>query len=221
MKKTTLVLITCTAAVMLLAGCGSASGGAVSRGSGAGSSSHGTTGSSAGAAAKLPDPKKVIEHFGEVLSPNKEILVDRPDPTIYVTDQEFQNRMGYSFTVPDGAVDVYYTLDTDDSTVGTMGFTLDGVYWKASIIQRDVYLYLCHPYLGDGETEVSCDFKDDPAMKVHGVDPEVKGLYIKYDENWEQYAYSASWYLDGEGYSISLDCYSEAPIDFMPVEVFQ
>ena len=221
MKKTALALITCTAAVTLLAGCGSASGGAVSRGSVTGSSSSGATGNRAGVTAQLPDAEKVIEHFQEVLSPNKEVLVDRPDPTIYVTDQEFQASMGYSFNVPDGAVDVYYTLDTDDPTFGMMGFTLDGVYWKASIIQRDVYLYLCHPYLGDGETEVSCDFIDDPAMKVHGVDPEVKGLYIKYDEDWEQYAYSASWYLDSEGYSIALDCYSEAPIDSMPVEVFQ
>ena len=58
-------------------------------------------------------------------------------------------------------------------------------------------------------------------MKVHGADPKaVYGYYEKVSEDYEYYHYDANWYLDNEGYSISLACYSDAPIDSMPVEVF-
>ena len=136
-----------------------------------------------------------------------------------ISEGDLSLMQGYSFNVPDGAENVYYTIDTE-SNFGTVRFTLDGVEWSASEIHLPGF-DLCHPSLGNGEIEVSCDFKDDPAMKVHGVAPTAKGIYIKYDDNSERYAYSACWNLDDEEYSISLDCYSEAPIDSMPVEVFQ
>ena len=196
MRKKALALITCTATVALLAGCGTE---AIVQ-----------NGDPAGQSLQISDADEDVD---------EKILVARADPTIEVSAEEFQNMQGYSFNVPDGAENVYYTIDTE-SNFGTVRFTLDGVEWSASEIHLPGF-DLCHPSLGNGEIEVSCDFKDDPAMKVHGVAPTAKGIYIKYDDNSERYAYSACWNLDDEEYSISLDCYSEAPIDSMPVEVFQ
>jgi hypothetical protein len=198
MKKTVLALISCTAAVLLLGGCGSA----------------------AGATSQLPDAQEESEQVQDFPGTgDEEILIDREDPTIEVTAEEFQDRQGYTFNVPDGAEDVIYLIDTE-SNCGSMTFTLDGVGWTAVEIQRDVEIPLSHPYYPEGSTEQNCDFINDPAMKVHGADGEAYGYYEKVSEDWEYYYYSADWYLANEGYSIALFCYSDAPIDSMPVEVF-
>ena len=206
MKKTALALITVSAAATLLAGCGSSSG---------------ARGSYSGAISSLPDAQEVSEQIQDFLGTgDEELLIARKDPTIEVTAEEFQDRQGYTFNIPDGAHDIYYYIDTD-SNLGSMQFELDGVSWIASEIQRDVEIPLSHPDYPEGSTEMNCDFINDPAMKVHGADGEAYGYYEKVSEDWEYYYYSADWYLANEGYSISLYCYSDAPIDSMPVEVFQ
>ena len=231
MKKTALALITCTAAVALLAGCGStvaADGGDTGRdvrtdadggtGGDVGTDTDGDNGAVSQVTDSQADPE-ALKDFPA--NDGEEILIERPDPTITVTAEEFQDMMGYSFIVPDGAKDIYYYIDTE-SKVGKMQFDLDGVFWTAQMLQRDVYIRLDRPHVDDCGIEITCDFKDDPAaLQVHGVDPEgVNGYHMKYSEDWEQYIYSANWFLEDEGYSISLGCYSDTRIDSMPVEVF-
>ena len=212
MKRTILVLITCIAAVTLFTGCGDE---AVVQNSGP-----------SRVRSKAADTEERIEDY--IVEDTKEdqsdadeekILIARQDPTIDVTAEEFQNRLNYSFNVPDGAEDVYYTIDTD-SNVGTVSFTLNGIYWKASMIQRDTICF-DHHYIPDEATEISCNFENDPALKVHGAAPSISGYYFKYNDGSVQYVYTANWFLESEGFSLSLDCYADAPIDSMPVEVFQ
>ena len=212
MKKTALVLITCITAVTLFTGCGDE---AVVQNSGR-----------SRVRSKAADTEERIEDYivedteeDQGDADEEKILIARQDPTIDVTAEEFQNRLNYSFNVPDGAEDVYYTIDTD-SNVGTVSFTLDDIYWKASMIQRDTICF-DHHYIPDEATEISCNFENDPAMKVHGAAPGISGYYFKYSDGSVQYVYTANWFLESEGFSLSLDCYADAPIDSMPVEVFQ
>lgn len=226
MYKMILAFITCTTAFTLLAGCGSAAG---------------TGGEGSGVTAKSGDTKEVTEDITvdikddiaediteditEVVADYQDtdgemVLIDRPDPTIEVSAEEFQDRMGYSFCVPDGAQDVYYFINTD-TNVGMMDFTLDGVTCIAQVLQRDIYIRLDHPYIDDSGVEISCGFENDPAMKVHGADPEIKAYRVRYSDDRIEYIYSANWFLDQEAYSISLRCHADAPIDSMPVEIFQ
>ncbi|MBO4415584.1 MAG: hypothetical protein J5824_06340 [Lachnospiraceae bacterium] len=213
MKKTALAFITCIAAVTLFTGCGDE---VIVQNSGR---SH-VRSQPADTEEKIED--YIIEDMEEdpdLPDTDEKILVARQDPTIDVTAEEFQNRLNYSFNVPDGAQEVYYTIDTD-SNVGTVSFILDGNYWKAGMIRRDTICF-DHHYIPDEATVISCDFENDPSMKVHGAAPGISGYYLKYNDGSVQYVYTANWFLENEGLSLSLDCYADAPIDSMPVEVFQ
>ena len=206
MKKTVLALIIGTTAVTLLAGCGSET--VIQNGGHTRKTSQ------------VSDTNEDIEDDQDIPNANgEEILIARKDPTIEVNAEEFQDMLGYSFFVPDRAQNIYYYIDTD-SDVGKMQFELDGVCWTAAALKRDINIPLSHPYFPEGSTELNCDFINDTAMKVHGASGEAYGYYEKVSKDWEYYYYSAGWYLDKEGYSISLDCYADSPIDSMPVEVF-
>ena len=212
MKKTALMLISYITAVTLFTGCGDevdVENGGHSR----------VRSQPADTEEKIED--YIVEDMDDdpdLPETDEKILIARQDPTIYVSAEEFQDMLNYSFNVPDDAQDIYYTIDTD-SNAGTVGFTLDGIYWKASMIQRDTICF-DHHYIPDEATEISCDFENDPALKVHGAAPGISGYYLKYSDGSVQYVYTANWFLESEGFSLSLDCYADAPIDSMPVEVF-
>ncbi len=205
MKKRVFALITCTATMALLAGCGSSSG-------------------ASGGSSQMSDiVDKAVEDIQEVVTdPDEKVLIDRENPEIEVTAEEFQdfqNRQGFSFNIPDGAGNFYYVINTDSPEVGKMQFDLDGITWTATEYQIDYKPYINYYFPNDAK-ELRCDFITDPSMKVHGVDGEGYGYYEKISDEYEYYYYSVYWYLEKEGYAISLNCYADAPIDSMPVEVF-
>ena len=73
MKKRVCALITCTATMALLAGCGSSSG-------------------ASGGSSQMSDiVDKAVEDIQEVVTdPDEKVLIDRPNPEIEVTAEEFQ-----------------------------------------------------------------------------------------------------------------------------------
>jgi len=170
---------------------------------------------------RLSTPEPFLNDVASGAPYGAEILVQRADPEIEVTAEAFADMMGFTFSVPDDAKDVTYIIDTDTGR-GTMGFYLGDVLWNARVMRHDTYLNIEGDYVDDSMEEIRCDFASDPAMTVRGVDPTyVKGYRIKYSEDWEAYMYKALWFLEDEGYIISLANYSETPVDSMPVEVFQ
>ncbi|MCH5250520.1 MAG: hypothetical protein J1E98_11325 [Lachnospiraceae bacterium] len=48
----------------------------------------------------------------------------------------------------------------------------------------------------------------------------MKCYRIHYADNGEAYTCSVMWFLEDEGFMISLDSYSDNPVHTMPVEVF-
>lgn len=145
--------------------------------------------------------------------------ITRSDSEIEVTAEKFQEEIGFLFSVPEGAEDVTYSIDTE-THCGFMGFVLDGVVWNAKVKRSDAFADIKNLYIEDSWEEIGCDFDSNQIMKVHGVNPDVKCYRIPYADNSEAYRCLAMWFLEDEGFMISLDSYSEKPIRTMPVEVF-
>ena len=145
--------------------------------------------------------------------------ITRSNPEIEVTAEKIQEEIGFLFSVPEGAEDVTYSIDTETHR-GIMGFVLDGVVWNAKVKRSDAFADIDNLYVEDSWEEIGCDFDSDQIMKVHDADPDVKCYRIHYADNNEAYMCSAMWFLEDEGFIISLDSYSEMPVHTMPVEVF-
>lgn len=153
----------------------------------------------------------------EVTSGNANITRDTTE--IKVTAEKFQEETGFLFSVPEGAEDVTYFIDTETKRA-LMGFVLDGVLWNAIVKRSDAFEDIVNWYVRDNEEEIGCDFDSDQIMKVHGADPDVKCYRIHFADNREAYSFSAMWFLEDEGFMISLVSFSENPVHTMPVEVF-
>lgn len=153
----------------------------------------------------------------EVTSGNANITRDSPE--IEVTAEKFQEETGFLFSVPEGAEDVTYIIDTETKRA-LMGFVLNGVLWNAMVKRSDAFEDIVNLYVRDNWEEIGCDFDSDQIMKVHGADPDVKCYRIHYADNSEAYRFSAMWFLEDEGFMISLGSYSEKLVHTMPVEVF-
>lgn len=148
------------------------------------------------------------------------ILIDtRDDPSIEVSAEEFQKEMGYSFSVPQGAQEVTYVIDTEQHR-GYMGFYLDGVLWNARVKRADAFTDIVNTYIDDYVEEIGSELDSEQILQVHGADPEIHYYRYKYDNKTLSYDLTAMWYLEKEGFMVALTSYSETPIHTMPVEVF-
>ena len=153
-------------------------------------------------------------------------ITERPSPERYVTAEEFEKEMGYSFNIPDGAEEVAYRIDTSTSDpVGFVGFYLDGVLWNAKVMHTDRSYYrddLFEPYKIDFD---ELDFKSEngQVIKVHGVEPDVLRYFLIHynsDTIKDTYDLNAYWFLEDEGLELIMQSTSEEPIHKVPVEVF-
>lgn len=148
------------------------------------------------------------------------VIYQRPNPEIEVTAEEFkefEEEIGYSLSVPEGAKNVVYQIDTEQY-YGTLAFYLDDVLWNAKVRRRDKSEYKPEPYVGDYETEIDCEFKSGQVTKVHGVEGDIRYYRITYPNNTEAYKLNAEWFLEDGGYELLMSCYSEEPIYTMPIE---
>ena len=148
-----------------------------------------------------------------------ERLVQRPNPEIEVSAGEFESELGFHLSIPEGAGEVTYTIDTE-SKRGLAAFYQDGVLWNALVMRSDVSIDFINYYDDDNVDEVDIDFDSNQVLKVRGADPVLKYYRMRYSDNSEAYMLTAQWFLEDEGFMVALKNYSEEPVHTMPVEVF-
>lgn len=147
-----------------------------------------------------------------------ERLVQRDSPEKEVSAEEFKKEYGFCLSVPKGAEDVIYVIDTE-TLRGTMSFKLNDSYWSARVLKTNTFIDE-HYYVDETMEEIDSIFADNQDIKVCGVEPEVKSYRVHYADNSGAYKSTATWFLKDKGLWISLDSYSEKRPDTMPVEVF-
>ena len=152
-------------------------------------------------------------------SSGKERLVQRPDPEVNVTAEEFEKEYGFSPSIPEGVEEVEYVIDTE-SHRGCVGFYVGDVLWNVKVLMTDEYKDIAKPYIDEHTNEMDCFLDSSQDLTVHGVEPELICYRFQYSEDNEDYMAFAMWFLEDDGLMISLQSLSDEPVHTMPVELF-
>ena len=152
-------------------------------------------------------------------SSGNERLIDKPDPEVEVTAEEFEKEYGFSPSIPEGVEEVQYVIDTDTHR-GFVGFYEGDVLWNIKVLKTDEFKDIATPYSYEGTTEIDCFIDSNQDLTVQGVEPQLTCYRNQYSEDNEDYMAVAMWFLEDDGLMISLQSLSDEPVHTMPVEVF-
>ena len=145
------------------------------------------------------------------------VLPQQEPPDIAVTSERIKEEIGYELFVPEGASEFEYRMNVD-SHIGYVGFLLDGVTYTAKVKKSDVYISIENPKVEENWIEIDNSFKN---TKIGDVEGQTKCYRIEYDNLGDRYATHTQWFLEEEGYMVSLSSFSEElPEDLPTAEVF-
>ncbi len=146
--------------------------------------------------------------------------IERDDPEVEVTEEDFMKEFGSVISVPDDIQILEYRIDSETRR-GYMAFYKDDVLWNVYVKPVNNWPEVYRIYVDDNMTEIDPELAPGTVTKVHDTDPELHYYRIQYDENSGAYELFAKWILEDEGFQIALTSLSETPIETMPVEIFQ
>jgi len=145
------------------------------------------------------------------------VLPQPQSPDIGVTSERIKQEIGYELFVPEGASEFEYRMDVD-SHVGYVGFLLDGVTYTAKVMKSNIFISIENPKVEDNWIEIDNSFKN---IKIGDVEGQTKCYRIEYDDLEDKYVTYTQWFLEEEGYMLSLSSFSEElPEELPTTEIF-
>ena len=146
-----------------------------------------------------------------------DVLPQPQSPDIGVTSERIKQEIGYELFVPEGASEFEYRMNVD-THVGYVNFLLDEVTYSAKVKKSDVFISIENPKVEENWIEIDNSFTN---IKIGNVEGQTKCYRIEYDNLGDRYATHTQWFLEEEGYMVSLSSFSEKlPEDLPTTEVF-